>query len=290
MLRSRSSKPRRAAAACGSSILAVLALVAGLALAGAPRASADTTAPSGQGFGDSGVRFGQIAGRVEALLPSAYLPDGEPAYEGSAAQAAQSGMVLPYDTRITTYDASGVVLWFGDSVFVLKPMTSLVLPGRGKPDSQMKLLRNSLWANVENLPKNASQQIDMSHAVCSTRGATFVLEDDGTVSTVKVIRGSVQFTSLTGATTETVEKGKTLAATAEGMGGTGEFDVDAETADWEALEADPPLGGYAPWAVGLVAVVAVVVIAAIVTAVVLIATRRKRSPAGPPAGGMGRQP
>lgn len=75
-------------------------------------------------------------------------------------------------------------------------------------------------------------EIEMGQAVAGIRGTTFVLEEDpkARTSTLKVIEGTVNFTSKADGKSVLVNAGEMSTATLKGAGPVGKFDVESERA------------------------------------------------------------
>ncbi|MBN1630524.1 MAG: zinc ribbon domain-containing protein [Thermoleophilia bacterium] len=111
-------------------------------------------------------------------------------------------------------------------------------------------------------------------------GTTFVVEEDGGASTLKVIDGTVRFTATSDGEGTTVEAGEMVRATAEGLSGIRTFDVDAEQTGWDELGAGEQVdaGDIPVWLLILIIVIALAVLGALV--VIVTRGRRKRNSAG----------
>lgn len=236
---------------------------------------------------DSGAAFSDLSGQVEVLIPKGYDKYGKPdygvdpsniGYEDADWTFAKLDMPLPVDTIIKTSERSSVILSFADmTTFTMKPETMIILSPPTAKDSQFKLLVGTLWVNIKKMLKDGSMDIEMSQAIAGARGTTFVLEDDGKTSTLKVIEGTVEYTSKTTGESVMVEGGETVSATADGLGEIEEFDVEAEAAEWAEYGAKMPSEGFPLWAIlaigGGVALIAVIVIIA------ALSSRKKRKTA-----------
>lgn len=77
---------------------------------------------------------------------------------------------------------------------------------------------------------------EMSQAVAGIKGTTFVLEETGTESTLKVIEGLVEFTSKKTGAVEMIGAGEAITATKEGLKEKITFDVEKEIEDWEEMK------------------------------------------------------
>jgi hypothetical protein len=189
---------------------------------------------------DTGSRFSGMTGQVEILLPGAGPDDWKLAKLDSA---------LPVGTHIRTQEDSSAILSFGDmSTFVLKPESEVIIDSPPGPESKLKLVAGNIWANLKKIAenRNGSYEIEMNQAVCGIKGTTFAgeVKKDGT-STLKVIEGSVEFTSKADGKKVTVEGGSMVSADQKGLGTPAKFDVAAETASWDAIKAQISSGSPA---------------------------------------------
>lgn len=225
---------------------------------------------------DHGMRFSDLSGQVEVLIPLGYDANGEPVWDEEAWQFAELDMVLPVGTSIKTSDNSSAIISFPSSEpLVMKPESHIFFP-KSKEVSQLKLLTGNLWVNVKKMLKDGSMDIEMSQAVAGIKGTTFVLEDDGETSTLKVIEGTVEFTSKATGESVMVDGGEAVSATAGGLAEIGTFNVDAEMAGWAEYGAKMPAEGLPLWAILAIGGGALVIVLVVVIAV---ASRRKNRPA-----------
>jgi hypothetical protein len=223
---------------------------------------------------DSGARFSDLGGEVEILIPTGYDADGEPVYNEEAWDSAELENVLPEGTVIKTHRNSSAILSFADmTTFVMKPGTAIILSSPAKQDSQFQLLVGELWVNVKKI-LNGEQLYEGQLVVASIKGTTFVMEEDGETSTLKVIEGTVELTSKTTGESVTVEGGEMVSATEDGLGDIGEFDVEEEMGDWAEYGAVMPQEGFPIWAI--LAIGGVVILAAVIVAIAVSSRRKKR--------------
>ena len=189
-------------------------------------------------FPDSGARFSDLSGQVEICVPCGLKPNGDYDYCDEIYEWAELDTVLPEGTMVRTAEKSTAILSFADmTTFIQKPETTIILSKPAEKDSQFKLLAGNLWVNVKKMLKDGSMDIEMSQAVAGIKGTTFVLEDDGTTSTLKVIEGTVEFTARADGETQFVSAGSMLSADAHGLGELQAFDLAAESAAWSQVEA-----------------------------------------------------
>jgi hypothetical protein len=74
--------------------------------------------------------------------------------------------------------------------------------------------------------------VEMSEAVAGIKGTTFVVEDDGKTSTLKVIEGHVEFTSKASGESEMVGPGEMISADDDGLEEKEYFDATDENESW----------------------------------------------------------
>ena len=131
--------------------------------------------------------------------------------------------------------------------------------------------------------KDGSMEADSSQAVAGIKGTIFSLEDDGSVSILKVFEGTVEFESKATGESVTVTAGQAVSAGASGLGEVGSFDAAAEKAEWEALGADfssgDDSGGLSSWVYAVIAAGAALVLGA--AALLLLKRSRNRKGAAP---------
>ena len=178
---------------------------------------------------DSGTRFGQISGNVDVA----------PCVDPEDWMAADIHMTLYVDDRIRTGRDSAALLNFTDmTTFIMKPETIIVLEMPYQSDSKIELVWGTLKVNVKKMLKDGSMEITMNQAVAGIKGTTFIAEETGSESRIKVLDGVVNFTDLRDGTSVEVNPGETVAVTESGMGELQEFDVAAEEKSWEIYQEE----------------------------------------------------
>ncbi|MEL7608859.1 MAG: FecR domain-containing protein [Bacillota bacterium] len=231
--------------------------------------------PSKTQLPDSGAAFSDLSGQVEVLIPTGYDANGKPEWDEEAWTFAKLDMPLPEGTRIKTSDRSSVVLSFADmTTFVMKPESEIYLSKPEAGAGPFRLLIGNLWVNMKKGIIDGTMDIEMSQAASGIKGTTFVLEDNGETSTLKVIEGTVEFTSKATGESVMVKGGETVSATADGLGEVKTFDANAEMADWAEYGAKMPAEGFPLWAIVAIGVGALLVMGIIL--VVIISNRKKR--------------
>jgi len=229
--------------------------------------------PSKSALRDSGVRFSDLAGEVEICIPTGYDANGEPVYNEEAWDSAELENVLPVGTLIKTHRNSSGILAFADmTTYIMKPGTTIRLPSPAEKDSQFQLLVGGLWVNAKKILKG-EDLYEGQLVVASIKGTTFVLEEDGETSTLKVIEGTVELKLKATGKSVMVESGKMVSATKDGLGDVKTFDTVAEMADWKQYGAALPQEGFPLWAI---LAIGGVVIFAVVIVIVAVSSRRKK--------------
>ncbi len=224
---------------------------------------------------DSGARFSDLSGQVEVLIPTHYDINGDPVFDEEAWTFAKLDMPLPEGSRIKTSDRSSVILSFADmTTFVMESETEIILLKPEARPGHLRLMAGYLWANIKHAAKYNELPIEMSQAVCGIKGTIFVLEDDGMISTLKVIEGKVGFTSKATGESVDVGAGYSVSAASAGLGDITEFDVKAEKADWAKFEAMLPSEDIPAWLIILIITGSLVLV--LVTVVLIVSGRRKK--------------
>ena len=178
------------------------------------------------GMKRSGVGISDLYGEVLVVL---YDDDGY--YVDS--YTPNLGGDLPVNAVIETGHDSGVILSLRDmTTFVMKSNTSVKIGDQSETENRLSILVGHVWGNVKQMIKDGSMDIDMSQAVAGIKGTTFILEDDGETSTVKVFEGEVELTPHGGGNPVLVKGSNTVSATQAVIGTVQSFDMDAELAKW----------------------------------------------------------
>lgn len=178
--------------------------------------------------GDAGARFTSISREVEFRRDCAK----------NAWNPAKMDTVLHVDDHVRTSEDSSAIIGFSDlSTFLLKADSEIVITTPPANDSKLKLVLGNIWVNVKKMAHNGTMEIDMSQAVAGIKGTTFVLSDDGKNSTLKVIEGTVTFTSKADGKITLVSMGEMMTVDKNGSQPKQKFDVAGETKLWDAVRA-----------------------------------------------------
>jgi len=178
---------------------------------------------------DSGARFTVFSGEVTVMY------QGDPDSE----RPAEQDMVLEEGSVIESQSDSCATIVFADgTTFIMKPFSRIILLSGPEKQSKISLVAGKIWANVKRMVKDGSMDVTMNQAVAGIKGTTFVAEDDGTTSTLKVIDGSVEYRSLVTGETTMIEAGQISIATKDGLSETKTFDVGKESAEWDRIKTN----------------------------------------------------
>lgn len=191
---------------------------------------------------DSGVRFSDISGLVEILLPTGYDADGEPIFEDEEGwNYAKLDMQLPYGAKVRLGDKSRIILSMPDmTTYEMRtpeysddPPVEIILPRKNKGDNVLKLMAGQLWSNVKKMVKDGSMDIEMGQAVAGIKGTIFVLKETSTESRISVLEGEVEFRSKVNNDVVVVFAGEKIAASSFGLQAKEKFDHLAEIKKWD---------------------------------------------------------
>lgn len=187
---------------------------------------------------DSGARVSDLSGQVEIACP----PDLD------AWDVMKMGRVIYVDCHLKTGEDSSAEISFGDmTTFKMKPESELVIDTPPEKESKISLIAGNIWVNVKQMIKDGTMKVHGSQAVAGIKGTTFVMEEREGVTSLKVIEGTVDFTSTsTGLSLNEsidVTGGQAVSSDGNGLGEVRAFDVEAERQSWEEKASAP---GF-PW-------------------------------------------
>lgn len=184
---------------------------------------------SGVEFVDSEAKFADISGQVE-ITPDCDL---------KAWRFAKTNSVIHVYDHVKTAEESSAILSFSDmSTFVLKEESEVIITTPPYRDSKIGLVLGNIWVNMKKMIKDGSMEVDMNQAVLGIKGTTFICEETGSKSIVKVIEGEVEFTSKVTGNTISVGAGETASASSSGLSKVTSFHVNNELDQWRDLGVD----------------------------------------------------
>lgn len=185
--------------------------------------------PDGQGYtrdntwGDSGCRFSDFSGEVIVY----------PCYDPEGAAPAEIDMALSKGDVIQTEGESSAILSFADmTTFHMKPFTRVFLEVAPARQSNFSLLYGKVMANVKKMIETGEMNVVTTDAVSGTKGTIFSVEKTGQATILKVIDGTVSFTSRVTGQSVDVHAGEQIQASSQGLGQISPFDIQAEISVW----------------------------------------------------------
>jgi hypothetical protein len=200
---------------------------------------------------DSGVRISDIDGQAEIACPPNF----------DQWNVLKKHMIIYNHCHLKTGEDSVIELSFMNTgAFKIKSETEVVINESKKEVTSFQLLTGNVWANIKKMVKDGTMEVHGSQAVAGIKGTTFMMEDTGETTTLKVIEGDVAFTDTTNGKTEMVKTGEALSANLKGLGAKTKFDIDKEN-DKQGNSSEPKSQktasdfNYAFWIVILAAIV-----------------------------------
>ena len=110
----------------------------------------------------------------------------------------------------------------------MKEDTIIVLDIKNERESKIGLVAGNIWINLKKMVEDGSMEVEMSQAVAGIKGTTFICEEKGGVSTLKVFEGTVELTPKNGDAMVKVNGGEMIVASYEGLGKLAKLDVESE--------------------------------------------------------------
>ena len=193
---------------------------------------------SGECSGDSGARFTDFSGEV-TVYPETDEDDTRPA---------ELDDVLEICDHITTEDDSSAIISFADmTTFHMKASSHIYIASPPRRRTHFELIAGDILTNVRKMVKDGSMDVTMNQAVAGCKGTVFICSEDGTTSSVKVLDGTVEFTSTATGDVELINAGESISATSSGLSEKTSFDVDEELKNWPDYEFIPGDFEYIEW-------------------------------------------
>lgn len=183
-------------------------------------------------WGDSMARFNALTGTIETNCDPEEL-DWEPAYMKQE---------IYVGDHIASRNNSSVILQFADmNTYIMESNTEIVIETPPEKETKLQLVMGRLWNNTKKLFYEGTMEIETTQAVAGIKGTTLVMETDGTITTLKVIAGTVEFTSKATGESILVSTGEQASADAQGLSEITPLDVAAETSTWLPYVEDPAI-------------------------------------------------
>jgi hypothetical protein len=185
---------------------------------------------------DSQARFNSVTGEV-MISPDPEHVEWKPVTPKT---------IIKVGDHISTGADSQAILQFKDmTTFQMKPETEVIVKTPPGQETKFGLVMGHLWANTKKMFTNGHMEVEMGQAVAGIKGTTFVCEETKSTSTLKVIEGTVAYTSKKNPKTVMVSAGEMVTAGPTGMQEKKTFDVEAEKKLWQPLTAKPGTTGTA---------------------------------------------
>lgn len=173
---------------------------------------------------DSGIRVSDLYGEVTIRRG-----DNEDVWE-----LLEIGSVIYVGDHIRTAGDSGCILSMLDmTTFHIKPESEIIVTVPSGQDSKLELLLGNIYANVQEIITHGTMEVEMNQAVAGIKGTTFICEETGSKSTLKVLEGKVNLTSKTTGKTVFVSAGEMVAADATGSLTKNSFSIEKEAEKWD---------------------------------------------------------
>ncbi len=170
--------------------------------------------------------------------------------------------------HISTGQDSSCILLFGDlTTFQMKPETEVIVQSPPAQETKMGLVAGHLWINFKKMLTNGTMEVEMGQAVAGIKGTTLVVEEANGVSTLKVIEGTVTFTSKANGQSIDVNAGQTVSADFNGLTPVANFDVAQESATWATV---PQSGSAASQSGSGSSMTMIIIIAAAAVVVIVV--------------------
>jgi hypothetical protein len=172
---------------------------------------------------DSRVRMSSINGQLEIACP----PNLD------SWDVMKMGRPIYVNCHLRTGEDSDAVISFPDmTTFKMKPESELVIDVPPEKDSKLKLLAGNIWVNVKKMIKDGTMEVHGSQAVAGIKGTIFIMTENGSVTGLKVIEGTVNYRSSISGESKEVNAGESLEADKDGLKEVQKFDIEAEKGLW----------------------------------------------------------
>lgn len=172
---------------------------------------------------DSGIRFSDLSGEVQV----------RPGDDRLAWDFAELDMVLYHGDVIRVKRDSQMIISLPDmTTFVLRGPAEIVLNLYDEEESKLLLLAGKVITNLKKMIKDGSLDVEMGQAIAGARGTTYVMEEDGFTSTLKVLEGTVSFKPNNGEEL-LITDGQMVSATDGVAGEITSFSIEEELSDWD---------------------------------------------------------
>lgn len=180
--------------------------------------------PKDPQYKDSGIRVSDLYGEVQVRRG-----DNEDIWD-----LVELDTVLYVGDHIKTSSDSGCILSMLDmTTFVIKPESEIIITVPSGQDSKIDLLLGNIYTNVQKIFTHGTMEVEMNQACAGIKGTTFVCEETGSKSTLKVLEGTVNLTSKTTGKAVSVGAGEMAVADASGSLNKSTFNIAQEAKKWD---------------------------------------------------------
>lgn len=190
----------------------------------APKPTAPQTEQHNPQYEDSGIRVSDLYGEVLVRRG-----DNEDVWD-----IVELDTILYVGDHIKTSGDSGCILSMLDmTTFHIKPESEIIVTVPSGEDSKIDLLLGNIYTNFQQIITHGTMEMEMNQAVAGIKGTTFVCEETGSKSTLKVLEGKVNLTSKKNGKIIAVSAGEMVVADASGSLNKSTFSIAQEAKKWD---------------------------------------------------------
>jgi hypothetical protein len=171
---------------------------------------------------DCGIRFNDISGEVQT----------RPGDDRLAWGIAELDQTLYHGDVLRLKRGAEVQLSLPDmTTFVLRGPAEIIVSLGPEKENKLLLLVGKVITNVKKMVKDGSLDVEMGQAIAGARGTSYVMEEDGSTSTLKVLEGTVSFKPNSGE--ELLITGGQMVYATDGVAGkVTSFSIEEELSGW----------------------------------------------------------
>lgn len=190
----------------------------------APKATTPKTEQSNPHYEDSGIRVSDLYGEVLVRRG-----DNEDVWD-----IVELDTILYVGDHIKTSGDSGCILSMLDmTTFHIKPESEIIVTVPSGKNSIIELVLGNIYANVKEIVTHGTMEVEMNQAVAGIKGTTFICEETGSKSTLKVLEGKVNLSSNITGNAVSVSAGEMVVADAAGNLTKSTFNIEMEAKKWD---------------------------------------------------------
>lgn len=177
-------------------------------------------------YKNSGIRVSDLYGEVTIRRG-----DNEDVWE-----LLELGSVIYVGDHIRTAGDSGCILSMLDmTTFHIKPESEIIITVPSGSESKIKLILGNIYTNFQEIITHGTMEVEMNQAVAGIKGTTFICEETGSKSTLKVLEGKVNLTSKKSGKSIAVAAGEMAVADASGNLNKSTFNIAQEVKKWDKI-------------------------------------------------------